>query len=317
MITTEYGRQKSTFEATGTILPPEEVLQRCAKTIADSILPSNTYLEKFNQNVENLLTKRNLERPEAESDQLFRADYPCQSQFGKCPDQCPFTNLMQRRDRARDHSTIHCGLIASSSAVVQDAAFRDEQVEQNSKTRDILCFEMEAYAVAFRQRCLTIRGICDYADSHKIYHWQPYAAIRAAAFTRTVVEILGVIHLHDPPRWSPPLPPRGSTSRSSLGDFSISSELSGDLEKQDTDETSLLSAIEIDGYVYAILRTLIKLTAKLVILSYPVDSRSKPEAPSHKTLMQSMRNCSSVSHLTAYEMDSVQSHTARSKGSNF
>ena len=32
--------------------------------------------------------------------------------------------------------------------------------------------------------CLIIRGICDYADSHKNKIWQPYAAATAAAYAK-------------------------------------------------------------------------------------------------------------------------------------
>ena len=38
--------------------------------------------------------------------------------------------------------------------------------------------------------CLVIRGICDYADSHKNKEWQGYAALAAAAYTK---ELLGYI----------------------------------------------------------------------------------------------------------------------------
>ena len=36
-----------------------------------------------------------------------------------------------------------------------------------------------------------IRGICDYADSHKNKQWQGYAAATAAAYAK---ELLSVIH---------------------------------------------------------------------------------------------------------------------------
>ena len=39
--------------------------------------------------------------------------------------------------------------------------------------------------------CLVIRGICDYADSHKNKQWQGYAAATAAAYAK---ELLSVIH---------------------------------------------------------------------------------------------------------------------------
>ena len=38
--------------------------------------------------------------------------------------------------------------------------------------------------------CLVIRGISDYADSHKNDHWQGYAAITAAAYAKELVNSL-------------------------------------------------------------------------------------------------------------------------------
>ena len=35
--------------------------------------------------------------------------------------------------------------------------------------------------------CLVIRGICDYADSHKNKQWQPYAAATAAAYAKELL----------------------------------------------------------------------------------------------------------------------------------
>jgi nucleoside phosphorylase len=37
---------------------------------------------------------------------------------------------------------------------------------------------------------MVVRGICDYCDSHKNDRWQPYAALCAAAYARSLVEIL-------------------------------------------------------------------------------------------------------------------------------
>ena len=55
----------------------------------------------------------------------------------------------------------------------------------------ILCFEMEAAGLMDNFPCLVIRGICDYADSHKNKQWQGYAAATAAAYAK---ELLTVIH---------------------------------------------------------------------------------------------------------------------------
>jgi ankyrin repeat domain-containing protein 50 len=38
--------------------------------------------------------------------------------------------------------------------------------------------------------CLVIRGICDYADSHKNKMWQHYAAATAAACAKEVLSVM-------------------------------------------------------------------------------------------------------------------------------
>jgi hypothetical protein len=35
-----------------------------------------------------------------------------------------------------------------------------------------------------------VRGICDYADSHKNKRWQPYAAGAAAAYAKEVLSVI-------------------------------------------------------------------------------------------------------------------------------
>ncbi|KAE8139545.1 hypothetical protein BDV38DRAFT_280898 [Aspergillus pseudotamarii] len=43
---------------------------------------------------------------------------------------------------------------------------------------------MEAAGLMDNFPCLVIRGICDYADSHKNKDWQEYAAATAAAYAK-------------------------------------------------------------------------------------------------------------------------------------
>src|SRR6266702_2590586 len=54
----------------------------------------------------------------------------------------------------------------------------------------VLCFEMEAAGLMNEFPCAVIRGICDYADSHKNKSWQPYAAATAAAATKELLLII-------------------------------------------------------------------------------------------------------------------------------
>jgi nucleoside phosphorylase len=51
----------------------------------------------------------------------------------------------------------------------------------------VICFEMEAAGLMNSFPCLVVRGVCDYADSHKNKRWQPYAAAVAAAYAKEVL----------------------------------------------------------------------------------------------------------------------------------
>lgn len=59
-----------------------------------------------------------------------------------------------------------------------------------AKELGAISFEMEAAGLMNSFPCLVIRGICDYADTHKNKRWQGYAAATSAAFTK---ELLGFI----------------------------------------------------------------------------------------------------------------------------
>ncbi|GLA61111.1 hypothetical protein AtubIFM54640_001620 [Aspergillus tubingensis] len=84
---------------------------------------------------------------------------------------------------------IHYGLIASGNKVIKDGKLRDKI----AKKYGILCFEMEAAGLMDNFPCLVIRGICDYADTHKKKDWQGYASLTAAAYAK---ELLTVIPRH-------------------------------------------------------------------------------------------------------------------------
>jgi nucleoside phosphorylase len=82
---------------------------------------------------------------------------------------------------------VHYGTVASGNQVMRDGVTRDKI---SSGLGGVLCFEMEAAGLMNSFPCLVIRGICDYADSHKNKRWQAYAAATAAGVlaTRSVDE---------------------------------------------------------------------------------------------------------------------------------
>ncbi|CAN9208885.1 unnamed protein product [Alternaria alternata] len=75
---------------------------------------------------------------------------------------------------------VHRGTIAAGERVIKNGQLRDALAGEHGA----LCFEMEAAGVINDFPCLVIRGISDYADSHKNDAWQGAASASAAAYAR-------------------------------------------------------------------------------------------------------------------------------------
>jgi nucleoside phosphorylase len=101
-----------------------------------------------------------------------------------CP-RCDKTMIAKITPRVANDVAVHYGLIASGNQVVKDAAVRN-QINKSLEGR-ALCIEMEAAGLMDNFPCMVIRGICDYADSHKNDRWQNHAAAVAAAFARELL----------------------------------------------------------------------------------------------------------------------------------
>ncbi|WQF79138.1 Putative nucleoside phosphorylase domain, NACHT nucleoside triphosphatase [Colletotrichum destructivum] len=122
--------------------------------------------------------------PIALEDRLFRATY----EHGQQPDchHCDLSELQGRPERTSRDPKVYHGGIASGNQVVKSAKDRDALAQELG----IICFEMEAAGLMDIFPCLVIRGICDYADSHKNKQWQPYAAATAAAFAKELLSVI-------------------------------------------------------------------------------------------------------------------------------
>ncbi|KAF4452098.1 hypothetical protein F53441_5031 [Fusarium austroafricanum] len=118
-------------------------------------------------------------------DRLFSSAYRHSPRASDC-DECDPSELVQRSERDTTDPVIHYGTIASGNQVMRDSTVRDTIAQE----LEAICFEMEAAGLMDICPCLTIRGICDYSDSHKSKEWQEYAAATAAAYTREFLEIL-------------------------------------------------------------------------------------------------------------------------------
>jgi nucleoside phosphorylase len=175
--------------------PPTLLLNAIAKLEAKHDQEQVGFVDYVSQLNKLKKFKRELAGP----DLLFKADYDHvdYDHFdGEMCAQCSKENIIERKSRDRE-IMIHYGTIASGNQVVKNGLKRDRL---SSELGEILCFEMEAAGLMNDFPCLVIRGICDYADSHKHKGWQGYAAATAAAYAK---EVLSVIPPVEAPRWNP------------------------------------------------------------------------------------------------------------------
>ncbi|KAL7810685.1 nucleoside phosphorylase domain-containing protein [Trichoderma aethiopicum] len=75
------------------------------------------------------------------------------------------------------------GQIASGSTVMKSGEHRD----QVAREHNVIAFEMEGAGVWDEIPCIIVKGVCDYADSHKNDLWQPYAAAAAASVMKAAL----------------------------------------------------------------------------------------------------------------------------------
>ncbi|RYO95808.1 hypothetical protein DL765_011770 [Monosporascus sp. GIB2] len=137
-------------------------------------------------------------------DWLYDSTYDHAESIGSCSG-CDSSKRLVRPFRRNADPYIHYGTIASGNQVIKHAQERDKLVgalKQALRTLPpILCVEMEAAGLMNSMPCLVIRGICDYADSHKNKQWQPYAAATAAAYAKELLSVIPQREFQNP---SPP-----------------------------------------------------------------------------------------------------------------
>ena len=80
---------------------------------------------------------------------------------------------------------IHVGPMASANRVMRSGLCRDKL----AKEEGVIGFEMEGAGAWDNGACVIIKGVCDYADSHKNKIWQEYAAAAAASCMKTLLEL--------------------------------------------------------------------------------------------------------------------------------
>jgi len=186
----QYDFGKSTpngFERTGFLNTPPTILlsainklrsnQDRGRSSLSSHLSKLGKISKFNHNT-------------LGSDVLYEAEY--NHVGGNSCVSCAATQKIQRSERTNNTPVVHYGTIASGNQVMRDGTTRDKI---SSEFGEVLCFEMEAAGLMNTFPCLVIRGICDYADSHKNKKWQPYAAGTAAAYAKELLLVMPAVEV--------------------------------------------------------------------------------------------------------------------------
>jgi nucleoside phosphorylase len=180
----QYDSGKATpsgFERTGFLNTPPTVLLNAVANLRAKHIRGRSQLLKHLAKLDSLLE---FARDAAGSDVLFEARY--NHVRGATCSTCSKEFAVARAAR-RQVVIVHHGTIASGNQLIKDAAERDRVSDDLG---GVLCFEMEAAGLMNSFPCLVIRGICDYADSHKNKRWQAYAAGTAAAYAKELLSVL-------------------------------------------------------------------------------------------------------------------------------
>jgi nucleoside phosphorylase len=179
--------QEGRFTRTGMLNRPPDVLLTALANLQAKHLMEGHELSKYLSEMVRRYPRMAIQfaNPGIQHDSLYDAEYDHPEKNATCS-QCDASRLMNREARLSEDPVVHYGLIASGDQVMRHGATRDRL----RRELDVLCFEMEAAGLMDRFPCLVIRGICDYADSHKNKRWQAYAAATAAAYAKEVLSII-------------------------------------------------------------------------------------------------------------------------------
>jgi nucleoside phosphorylase len=172
------------FTRTGPLNAPPIVLLNAVSKFRSNYLRHKSSLSNHLSAVVTRLPR--FASPDTGSDILFEAANDHAT--GSTCDECSKDMIVERTPRGSKDIVIHYGTIASGNQVIKDGLTRDRlNIELGGA---VLCFEMEAAGLMNSFPCLVIRGICDYADSHKNKKWQPYVAVIAAACAKELLSII-------------------------------------------------------------------------------------------------------------------------------
>ena len=181
----DYGKTEAggKFRRTKTLNGPPTILLNAVSRVQASSYSGNqlrNHISVINQKLDSRFLY-----PGAKYDILFDASSEHIDDESNC-EKCDVTKLVTRSDRDSAGPYVHYGTIASGNQVIKHAGTRDQVATEC----DALCFEMEAAGLMNDFPCLVVRGISDYADSHKNDRWKEYAAASAAAYAKKLLSVI-------------------------------------------------------------------------------------------------------------------------------
>lgn len=98
---------------------------------------------------------------------------------------CDDNEISRRRHHTElDTMSIHIGAVASADTEMKSGEHRDTLI----KSEGVIGFETIGAGVWDIFPCIIIKGVCDYADSHKNSTWQAYAAATGSCAAKTFLE---------------------------------------------------------------------------------------------------------------------------------
>jgi nucleoside phosphorylase len=179
--------QEGRFERTGSLNRPPDLLLNAVASLKARHMVDEPVLSRYVAEMGSKYSRLRMTstHPGVETDQLFEAEYDHPVGEASCAN-CDISRVVRRDDRMDHSPVIHYGLVASGNQVMRDGRTR----ERLRREMNVLCFEMEAAGLMDNFPCLVVRGICDYADSHKNKRWQPYAASTAAGYAKELLNII-------------------------------------------------------------------------------------------------------------------------------
>ncbi|EEU44035.1 uncharacterized protein NECHADRAFT_74034 [Fusarium vanettenii 77-13-4] len=182
----DMGRMEiDTFVRLGVMNKPPKLLLSTLRTLRSDPKQGKNLSKILKKALEKCDDLEDCAYPGPEKDILFRPGYrhlggdDCDA----CNEDQNVKNIVERKSRKANDPKIHYGNIGSGNMVMKDALVRDSIAEKEN----VLCFEMEAAGLMNEWPCLVIRGISDYADSHKNGAWKQYAAMTAAAYAKMLL----------------------------------------------------------------------------------------------------------------------------------